>query len=384
MTLGQKLKQLRAVHEYTQEDVEKFVGISRSKIAQVETNRANLSNEELFKLSRFFGQPMEYFFEDEITPVKRSILFRAKEELLSSEDIKYVNFCKEISEMYLDLEDILGQKPAVNYRVYKLPHQKVSHKMLAEALAVKERNFMQLPIDTPISNLQEIIEEQGIFVLEIHLKSQNLDGFFFLLNDERPCIVVNPRNPWSKNFYLAHEYMHVLIDSENIQNRFCRGIEESTEFIEIRANRCAIELLMPKQAINNYFNRKGYKKTKYQVDLIDLFTLMEEFKLSRQVVVNRLANLGWLAHQQETKFRELENLTMLMERSGFKNEFTEFYQRKLRVTKETNASLFIPEKFRRLAITAYKNSLISFGKLAEYLHRPKQELKELEAAITAK
>ncbi len=101
--IGRKLKELREVNGYTQEEVSRITGINRSKLSQVENGKMGISNEELYRMSRLLGQPLEYFFEEEESPVRNILLFKAKSSL-DEEDWELVKNCQEIGINYTELE----------------------------------------------------------------------------------------------------------------------------------------------------------------------------------------------------------------------------------------------------------------------------------------
>ena len=97
--IGRKIKELREVNNYTQEEISRITGINRSKLSQIENGKLGISNEELYRISRLLGQPLEYFFEEEEKPASNVLLFRAKGSL-DDEDLEIVKNCQEIGINY--------------------------------------------------------------------------------------------------------------------------------------------------------------------------------------------------------------------------------------------------------------------------------------------
>ncbi len=372
--IGRKLKELREVNGYTQEEVSRITGINRSKLSQVENGKLRISNEELYRISRLLGQPLEYFFEEKEKPVSNVLLFRAKGSL-DEEDLELVKNCQEIGINYTELEELVSEEEVrPDFRTYSYPPNVPFYK-LAKAVARKERQIVELNPSDPVP-LRSILQEQGILVIEISFKSEILDGFFFI-HDKRPVIIANAhnKNPFSRNFVIAHELAHVLMDSSSLL-RFCNSIEESEEVVEKRANSFSNEFLLPEEALQIYFAECGYTKGKSKIQKYDLYYLMDHHQLSREIVLNRLLFTGWISEDERGEFLEIEGIVRDMERTGFSNEYTRYYLERKEEQTISEYPIFnmLTERYRFLAKTAYTKSKITFGKLSEYLFLPKDQI----------
>ncbi len=372
--IGRKIKELREVNSYTQEEISHLTGINRSKLSQVESGKIGISNEELYRLSRLLGQPLEYFFEEEEKAVKNVLLFKAKSSL-DEEDLELVKNCQEIGMNYAELETLISEEEVhSNFRTYSYPPD-LSFSRVAKAIARKERQFLQLKPTDPVP-LRSILQKQGILVLEISFKSEILDGFLFI-HDERPVIIANAhnKNPFSRNFVIAHEFAHVLMDSSNLSH-FCNSIEEAEEVLEKRANYFSNEFLLPEESLEIYFSECGYKKGNSKIQKYDLYYLMDHHQLSREIVLNRLFFTGWISDEQRGDFLKIEGIVRDMERMGFSNEYTRYYMERKEDQKTSEYPIFsmLTDRYRYLAKTAYTKSKITFGKLSEYLFLPKDQV----------
>jgi Zn-dependent peptidase ImmA (M78 family)/DNA-binding XRE family transcriptional regulator len=376
--IGKKIKQLREINGYTQEEISRLIGIDRSKLSQVENGKLGVSNEELYRIGRFFGQHLEYFFEEEVSPTENILLFRAKGNL-SEEDFVHVKECQDIAMNFTELEELVFEEEArPSFRTYSTPAQ-AHYAKVAKAVAKKERLFLGLNPKEPVP-LRPLLEEQGILILEIPFKSETLDGFFFIYN-KQPIIIANSheKNPFSRNFIIAHELAHVLLDSGDF-SRFCYSIlEESKEILEKRANSFANEFLLPEEGVDIYFTELGYNKGRREIQKFDLYRLIDRYQLSREIIVNRIFHTGWISEEQRERFLEIEGIARDMERLGFKNEYTRYYIEKKEEQKPSRYLIFdmLPERYKELAMLAYVKSKITFSKLCEYLFLPKDEVSSL-------
>jgi Zn-dependent peptidase ImmA (M78 family)/DNA-binding XRE family transcriptional regulator len=375
--IGRKIKQLRDINNYTQEEVSRITGINRSKLSQVENGKMGISNEELYRISRLLGQPLEYFFEEEEKPMSNVLLFRAKGSL-DEEDLELVRNCQEIGINYDELEQLISEEEVrADFRTYSYPPN-VPFYRVAKEVARKERQFLELNSGDPVP-LRSILQGQGILVLEISFKSEILDGLFFI-HDKRPVIIANAhnKNPFSRNFVIAHELGHVLMDSSSL-SRFCNSIEESEEVAEKRANFFSNEFLIPEDGLQIYFAECGYTKGKSKIQKYDLYHLVDHYQLSREIVLNRLLFTGWISEDERGDFMEIEGIARDMERMGFSNDYTRYYIDRKVVGKFPDYPIFnmLTERYRFLAKSAYTRSKITFGKLSEYLFLPKDQVATL-------
>ena len=375
--IGRKIKELREANSYTQEKVSRIAGINRSKLSQIENGKLGISNEELYRISRLLGQPLEYFFEEEEKPVSNVLLFRAKGSL-DEEDLELVKNCQEIGINYTELEELVSEEEVhQDFRAYSFPPNGPFYKV-AKAVARKERQFLELNPNDPVP-LRPILQEQGMLVLEISFNSEILDGFFFI-HDKRPVIIANAhnKNPFSRNFVIAHELAHVLMNSSTL-SRFCNSIEKSQDVVEKRANFFSNEFLLPEEALDKYFTECGYTKGESKIQKYDLYYLMDHFQLSREIVLNRLLFTEWISEEEKGEFLEIEGIARDMERTGFSNEYTRYYIARKEDETFSEYPIFnmLTERYRFLAKTAYTKSKITFGKLSEHLFLPKDQITTL-------
>lgn len=381
--IGKRIKSLREINKYNQSDIEKFTGINRSKLSLIENGRSGITNEELYRISRFFGQSMEHFLEERVEPKDTQLLFRARGEF-DEKDVETIIMCQEICRNYNDLKNIVETEGIqTNIRTYDIPAT-INWFKAAINVAQIERNQLGINEIEPIRDLKQYILSQGILLLAIPFESKVLDGFFFFNENQRPCIVINSshKNPFSQNFVIAHEYCHVLVDFKE-RERFCNQIESATEIIERRANAFAHEFLMPKKAIDTYFSEKGYTKGNNQIDKHDLYFLIDKFKLSREIIANRLNGLDWITEEKRDEWLGLSKITREMNSLGYENEFITFYlKKKDRVSPELQKFRLLPKNYVNLAIKAYSLSKITYKKLAEYLYLSQRAIEDQVGIIS--
>ena len=62
-----RLKVLRAEHDWTQAQLAEALDVSRQTVNAIETGKFDPSLTLAFRVARLFGQPIEQIFEDEAT-----------------------------------------------------------------------------------------------------------------------------------------------------------------------------------------------------------------------------------------------------------------------------------------------------------------------------
>ncbi len=65
--MNNKLKVLRAMHNWSQAELATHLDVSRQAVNAIETGKYDPSLPLAFKIARLFGQPIEEIFDDEFT-----------------------------------------------------------------------------------------------------------------------------------------------------------------------------------------------------------------------------------------------------------------------------------------------------------------------------
>lgn len=105
------------------------------------------------------------------------------------------------------------------------------------------------------------------------------DSAFIVRIDGRSVIFFNEEHPKSRiQFSLLHEFGHFLLG-----HKFEKITDEEYSMQEVETNFFVAQLLMPKQIINELFNREV---------IIDQTFLVENFKVSKEAADKRLDHLN--------------------------------------------------------------------------------------------
>lgn len=366
-----QIKKLRKALGYSQEKFGTVLGTSQRKITDIENDKQKVSAELLLRIAKAFSVDLDYFYDAEAEPHAADILFRAKDKM-EEEDYEVVRILKRICSDQNTLEEILSVEPWNKpYRKYDIGTYRPVFNV-AEEVARKEREYFELETD-PILDIGSILRREGIDLVEAPLEYR-ISGFFFTLQNGRPFLVVNSNlQPYSKNFSIAHEYAHLLFDYKKSFNIICQELERpQKDIVEKRANAFAAEFLLPSDVVKNI------QPTKYNI-----VRLMHDYKVSREVIVNRLRSLGTInekakAELSGSKFAPYK----LMKDLEMENEFTVYTERSIerrkgkKRAKRTSFSVhsLLPAKYIRKAISAFRAGKITYERLSDYLYISPDEL----------
>ncbi len=147
-----------------------------------------------------------------------------------------------------------------------------------------------------------VVEELGIFVIQDHNISVNIDGFaLHHPNFTSNLIFINTlkRNHGAKSFTLAHELSHIFGKRSAISNNY-----EYDNDIESYANEFAASLLIPREDLIEEINTKRYFFTSYDVTRQSAGRLSDIFKCSVSAMLVRLERLGYSKREYTQTFLE--------------------------------------------------------------------------------
>ena len=381
--LGQRLKSAREVIGLTQQQVADQVALTRVAISQIESGNRTISSIELLHLSRLYGRDMASFLEEK--PVEKdalAVLFRAHPDLIQNSI--FYNSLRNATELFreygnlkklLDMDQERNLPPVYTYSEPKNVWEAIQ---MGEQAAEAERSRLELGID-PIRDMAELVESQGIPVIEINLDDQ-ISGMFIANAETQLCIVINEaqlnRAKSRVAFTIAHEYSHILLDRD--KGITISKISNDRDLFEVRANAFAAAFLMPEEGVSQFLKNIGkgassrerllayteqpdpdplvghYRRlaSSQIITLYDVVKFCAYFGTSFEAALYRLRN---------TKFLSEELFDQLFEK---KEEARQIVQH-LKIGEEEREHPFsnFTLNFMRLAIEAYRRDKITYDKL---------------------
>ena len=105
---GDILKYLRKKHNFTQRDIGKFLNLSQSQLAKVESNERNLKMDSIKKLCNLYNVSEEYILYGEGEIDENKIAFRKDNKAIDLKTLahmnKIINNLKQMNRLYKEHE----------------------------------------------------------------------------------------------------------------------------------------------------------------------------------------------------------------------------------------------------------------------------------------
>jgi len=396
--LGRRLRRAREARGMTQEAVARYLGVSRSTVAQMELGNRAVSGIELSHLAYLFGKDLRSFVADE-APDEEDVLvalFRLHPELSSQEDVhEALRRCMALGRELTNLERLLDiDRDLAAVAAYPLPRPRTKWEAIqqGERIAVEERRRLGLGL-APLPDVAEPLESQGVRTAQVTLPEDVSGltliepeiGFFVVANREHHIL--------RRRFSYAHEYCHVLVDRDQ-RGLISRG-RDRDELLEVRANAFAASFLMPAEAVRQFVYALGKGRPSrmeaevfdeeapvrararaapgsQDIQLYDVVQMAHHFGVSRIAACYRLKSVrlitgprleALLEQDRAGRGRELEKLLGLPEpdHEAQRNEFR--------------------HRFLGLAFEAFRRDEISRAKLIELAAMVGVSASEVERTI---
>ncbi len=377
--LGQRLKAAREACHLTQDEVARYLGVSRSTIAQMELGNRAVTSLELDRLAYLYGRDIRAFLADEFRPEDALVaVFRRHPDMARDDQVlAAVRHSLAAGREITNLERLLGvdaDLTALPAYSLKAPATKWEAIQQAERIAAEERRRLGLG-DAPLPGVAELLEGQGVRTAKADLP-QDVSGLTVADPELGVLVVVNGTHvPWRQRFSFAHEYCHMLLDRDE-KGAISRTSQRDT-LPEVRANAFAAALLMPAGGVIGFL--QGLAKGKasrlraevfdeesvltaqarpapgsQDIQVYDVVLLAHHFRVSRISALYRLKNLKLL---DETEFADLQ----IQEEAGRGKQIAEM----LGLAEPQEDGDGIRARIVALALEAFRRGEITKSKLAE-------------------
>ncbi len=378
--LGARLRLARQVCGLTQDDVARFLGVSRPTVAQMELGNRAVTSLELEKLAHFFGRDLREFFAETFEEEDAlAALFRAEPEIAGQPEVAdSLRAAIALGREITNIENLLGiDRELVGTVSFEVPVPRSRWEAIqqGERAADQERRRMGLGW-APAPPLAELFETQGVRTGVVDLPD---DVSGLTINNRRAglFILINQRHaPVRRRFSLAHEYAHTLFDRRLLGT--VSRTENRDELIEVRANAFAAAFLMPEEGVRRFVAVLGKGKpsrSKAQVfdeenavavegraepgtqdiQLYDVIHMAHHFGVSRLAALFRLLNLKLVTQPEFEQLRAAEE-------AGHGRELANLLA--LPDEEDDDKDAF-RHRVLSLALEAYRRELITRSKLVE-------------------
>jgi Zn-dependent peptidase ImmA (M78 family) len=296
--LGETISSYRNNLGFTLKEVGKWSKLPVSTINDYETGKIQRPDfGKIEQLCKVYGVSLSVLMASiEENP---SIHFRLNDFEVDSKDKEEIDKLVEFIDDYENVLELLGAEENVSLQRTYPNDPRLNWFGLGEKIAVSERRYWGYESTQPV-DLLPLLQKEGIFVNFLPLPD-SIDGFFYMTPVGRTFwITINANKPGTrKNFTLAHEYSHFLLDRD--QGKYvCNVFDDKSDPIESRANAVAARLLVPRTALESLVS----KKKKFTPTPNDVIELCHIFGVSSYVIGYRLKAEGLISERKRKQLSE--------------------------------------------------------------------------------
>lgn len=283
-----RLRQARLMRGFSLEKLAQSLPmpISRQAINKYEKGQMRPDSSVLIALANALDMKVDYFFRPFTVEIDR-VEFRRKSGFSDKMADAVKEQVREKLERYLEIEQIAGAEVH-----FSLPRKEVRNQAQAKEFAGEIRRILELGNDG-ISNVIEVLEENGIKVIEIS-ENEVFDGLSGFANERIPLIVVNGNfPPERKRFTALHELGHLLLDIP---------ADVSSKEVESLCNAFASELLLPAVVLKSKLGN-----SRHGISLSELTDIQRQFGISVDDIMASLQESGVISGNRYSLFQKKKN-----------------------------------------------------------------------------
>lgn len=277
--LNERIRRARVLKGLSLQQVADALGdITKQALSKYEKGKDTPNSTRLIRLAEVFGVEPEYFFRNDSVDLGE-VDFRKHSSFGKRQQEAVKETVKEHLERYLAIEACFPrERLGCDFSKWQGKYS-ASDRDEAEAAADKLRIDWKLGTN-PISNLTEILEENGVKVISFEAH-EKFDGLCALVNDGEDAVIVsNAERPGDRQrFNLAHELGHLVMKLPD-------GLEATKEE-EFLCHRFSGSFLFPAEQVKSTFGEH-----RSRVLLSELVLVKEEWGLSIQAIMRRLLDLN--------------------------------------------------------------------------------------------
>ncbi|MDZ4702324.1 MAG: XRE family transcriptional regulator [Saprospiraceae bacterium] len=276
-SFGTRLKLARKMAGMSLQDLSNVLGnkVTKQALSKYEQGDMNPTSEVLLSIAKTLKLKPDYFLKKKSLELGQ-VQFRKRAALPKKEEDALVERVRDYVERYIELEEILNVQSAF---VNPLEGFEIREKADVEKAAIKIRKAWNLG-DNPISNISEMLELNGIKVMQIH-DVDSVDGLAAFTSTGIPIVVVNKKGkPIERiRFTIIHELAHLLLNLSVLEGN--HKIEE--EWCHFFSS-C---FLIPSHMLRKMIGEG--KRTYIYID--ELIKIKEYYGISIRAIVHRLRSL---------------------------------------------------------------------------------------------
>lgn len=280
--------------------------ISKDRLIEAQKGKRIPTKNQVFRIADFLAVPAYALFMDSFVLREPEIIdFRTKNPKpfkfgVNAGKFESVFLLRDfLAELYnrLDIdapEKLLSEQPDENPEQFAATIAKLISIESLRLASKTKRDFYKA--------FREKVEDLGVFVVQDHNISSDIDGFAIYHNSfTSNLIFVNSakRNHGAKTFTLAHELAHILGKRSAISSNY-----QTRNEVERFCNRFAASLLMPREKFLSVVDEKRLSFGSYEDSLDAAKIISNIFKTSVSAALVRAIEFGLAKRQYYARFSE--------------------------------------------------------------------------------
>jgi Zn-dependent peptidase ImmA (M78 family)/DNA-binding XRE family transcriptional regulator len=290
--IGNNIKNSIKEMGYKQDFVAEKLDISRQTLNNYMSGITPIDIEKLVKLSELLNRDIDFFYKDNYEFGR--YLFRSDSEVNNSTKVKF----EERFRKYLEIEKLIG-KETIPYMLEV--YLEKFNKEFINNIAQKLRCFWNIGLDDPIANTINLLESNGIKVLQFDSSEDGLSGFSAFNSRIGYCIYVNNTCTAERQIFTAiHELAHFIFHRSDYQRDLISKVDDEKEEI---ANYFAGVFLIPGNSLIKFCEANYFSN----IDFQEVCDIKRYFKVSAEAIIKRLAQENLINKSEYKKLREEAN-----------------------------------------------------------------------------
>ena len=380
-SLAERLIAARKAAHITQEAAATHLDMSRPTFIAIEKATRRPRPDELVKLSALYQEPLNKLLRNDARHDTRQAQLRP--HLRATLDACVgegpgLEFAISQLTAYIDdyqyLENLLDAKATPHFP----PQVRIapgSIERFAEHCAQEERARLNLGAHQPIYSLRKTLEEAGMHVFFEKLDSK-LAGLYVFVPGFGYCILVNRLHPRERRRWTtAHEYGHFLSDRDRPGVDYTKTLQRKPES-EKFADAFAAAFLMPDAGVQRRFYEEVERSGDFKVS--DLCHMADYFAVSLMAMTLRLESIGLIPRGSWDQISAAKvSVQALKQEAGVDLSVGSSASR------DDDAPLAYPQRYKLLAVQAFVDEKITEGQLAKLLRCARIEAREIVQQCTA-
>ena len=259
-----------------QAELAEKVNLSASNISRMEQDFIEITPSNFNLIAGVLNYPEEFFYlaGENLPPA----LALRKRNIVAQKIMVPIE--AQVNIYRLNVEKLIT---AINYPEISLPVLDIE-KLGSPAEAARKLRKLWKIEKGAINNLTQVLEDNGLFLINFDFNTDRVDGMSILANGKFPVVFSNKRSLGDRQrFTLAYELGHLVMHLQTNPS-FTRDISHE-------ANEFAAEFLMPEKDIKGDF--------KDGVNINVLADLKRKWKVSMQALLYRANDIGVITDNQK-------------------------------------------------------------------------------------